>query len=80
MGADTTDRRNKIAFGLAVATVVIVPGLAKYVLTAVGYGLVGTAVWAIGYGGGALAIWYLWIRPLELTGSAGNRRPDTKDN
>lgn len=77
MAADTNGTRNKIAFGLAFATVVIVPGLANYALSSIGFGLVGSAVWAVGYGLGAIAMWAIWIRPLDLTGPDGVDRPET---
>lgn len=80
MTADTSGRRNKIAFGLAFATVVIVPGLAKYALTSLGFELLGSAVWALGYGLGAIAMWAIWIRPLDLTGPDGIDRSDTGEN
>ena len=80
MAATTSGRRNKIAFGLAFATVVIVPGLAKYALTSMGYGTIGSAVWALGYGIGAIAMWAIWIKPLDLTGPDGIDRPDADDN
>jgi len=80
MGATTSGRRNKIAFGLAFATVVIVPGLAKYALTAIGYEFLGSAVWALGYGLGAVAMWAIWIRPLDLTGPNGIDAADASDD
>lgn len=71
MAAEMSGRRNKVAFGLAFATVVIVPGLANYVLSGLGYGLLGSLLWALGYGAGAVAMWAIWIRPLDLTGPDG---------
>jgi|GEM_PF-1172242 len=79
MTADTSGRWNKIAFGLAFAAVVIVPGLGKYALTALGYEFLGSAVWALGYGLGALAMWAIWIRPLDLTSPDGMDRSETDE-
>jgi hypothetical protein len=76
MAADTGSSRNKIAFGLAFATVVIVPGLANYALSSIGFGLVGSAVWALGYGLGAIAMWAIWIKPIDFTGPDGVDRAD----
>lgn len=61
-------RRERLAFGLALATVVVVPGLAAAALTSLGRETLGSVAWALGYGGGALLVWYLWLRPLDLTG------------
>jgi len=80
MAATTSGRRNKIAFGLAFATVVIVPGLLKYQLSAMGYNNVGSLVWALGYGLGAITMWAIWIRPLDLTGPDGIDRADTGED
>ncbi|MBO4248502.1 hypothetical protein IL252_11825 [Halomicrobium sp. IBSBa] len=79
MVADTSGHRNKIAFGLAFATVVIVPGLANYALSGIGLDTLGSAVWAIGYGLGAIAMWSIWIRPLELTGPDGVDPSETSE-
>ncbi|WP_458209619.1 hypothetical protein [Haladaptatus sp. NG-SE-30] len=67
----TQNAAGKVRFGLALALGVIVPGMAKYVLTEMGYGLVGSAVFYTGYFTAAVIIWYIWVRPLELTGSGG---------
>ncbi|GAA0226181.1 hypothetical protein ACFFQF_10805 [Haladaptatus pallidirubidus] len=67
----TQNAGGKIRFGLALALGVVVPGMSKYVLTEMGYGFVGTAVFYTGYLTAALLIWYIWVRPLELTGSSG---------
>ena len=64
-------RADKIRFGLTLALGVFVPGLLKYLLTAGGYARLGTAVWVSGYLTAILAIWYVWIRPLDLQGTAG---------
>jgi len=70
------DRSNLATGGLAIAAIVLVPGLAKYALTVAGYNVVGDIVWIVGYGVGALVLWFLWIRPLDLTGPRGSDRPD----
>jgi hypothetical protein len=58
--------RDKIAFGLTVIAVVVIPGLANAALSQIGYGTLGSVVWAVGYGSGALFIWYAYIRPLDI--------------
>ncbi|WP_227353549.1 hypothetical protein [Haladaptatus salinisoli] len=67
----TKDAAGKVRFGLALALGVVVPGMAKYALTEMGYGSVGTVVFYTGYLTAAVLIWYIWVRPLELTGSSG---------
>ncbi|NEU56072.1 hypothetical protein [Halorussus sp. MSC15.2] len=64
-------RGEKVRFGLALAFGVVVPGLLKYALTTAGYDALGTAVWVSGYLTAILAIWYVWVRPLNLEGTAG---------
>ena len=64
-------REEKARLGLALALGVMVPGFVKYALTAAGYQALGTAVWVSGYLTAILVIWYVWIRPLDLQGSAG---------
>lgn len=58
--------RERLAFGLAVAAIVIVPGLSAALMHSLGYGTLGSVTWVLGYGAGVLAIWYAWIRPLDL--------------
>lgn len=64
-------RRDKIAFGLTLVAVVVLPGLANAALAELGYDTIGSVVWAVGYGSGALFVWYVWIRPLDITGPDG---------
>ena len=64
-------RRDKIALGLTLLTVVVIPGLANAVLGQLGYQTLGSAVWAVGYGSGALFVWYVWIRPLDISAPGG---------
>jgi hypothetical protein len=80
MTEDSTSGREKVAFGLVFATVVIVPGLANYALSALGFELLGSAVWGLGYGMGVIAMWYIWIRPLDLTGPDGVGQPETDED
>jgi hypothetical protein len=70
-GMSTQNAAGKVRFGLAMALGVIVPGMLKYVLTQNGYGLLGSAIFYSGYLTAAIVIWYVWVRPLELTGSGG---------
>jgi len=80
MTENSSNGREKVAFGLAFATVVIVPGLANYALSAVGLDLLGSAVWALGYGFGAIAMWAIWIKPLDLTGPGGVSHADADED
>lgn len=65
-------RRERLRFGLALATIVVVPGLAAALLTTAGLATLASAVWAVGYGGGAVLVWYVWLRPLDLRGPDGS--------
>ncbi|MFC7028564.1 hypothetical protein ACFQJ5_14965 [Halomicroarcula sp. GCM10025324] len=60
-----------LVLGLTVAAVIVVPGLANGFLGALGYPLVGSAVWVLGYGLGVVFIWYEWIRPLDISAPEG---------
>lgn len=72
-------RRERLAFGLALATVVVVPGLAAAALTSLGRETLGSVAWALGYGSGAVLVWYLWLRPLDLTGPDVAAEGDDED-
>jgi hypothetical protein len=78
--SEETTRGDKLAFGLTLASVVIIPGLGHYFLSGLGYPTVGSAVWAIGYGSGAVVIWYVWIRPLDLTAPDGAELSDADED
>lgn len=69
-------RRDKIALGLTLVTVVVVPGLANAVLGRLGYPTLGSVVWAVGYGTGILFIWYAYLRPLSISGPDDVGRPE----
>lgn len=62
----------KVAFGTVLASGVILPGLAKYFLSAAGYPDLGSLVWVLGFGTMVFAVWYVWIRPLDITGPTGS--------
>lgn len=55
-------------FALVVVAGIVVPGLANFALTTVGFDTLGSAVWALGYGTMAVVLWYGWLRPLDITG------------
>ncbi|WP_138798108.1 hypothetical protein [Halostella sp. PRR32] len=63
---------DKTAFAVVLATGVIIPGLAKYFLSAAGYPALGTIIWVTGFGTMVFVVWYLWIRPLDITGPVGS--------
>jgi hypothetical protein len=64
----TAGLSEKAKFALLLSAGVVLPGLANYALSAVGYSTLGSVVWALGYAGAILLIWYVWVRPLDLTG------------
>lgn len=64
-------RTGRVTFALVLAIGVIGPGLANYYLARSGYETVGTAVWALGYTTMVLVLWYVWVRPLDISGSTG---------
>lgn len=59
-------RRDKIAFGLTLVAIVVIPGIANAALSQAGYGTIGSVVWAVGFGSGVLFIWYAYVRPLDI--------------
>lgn len=64
-------RRDKIALGLTLLAVIVVPGLANAALSQAGYETLGSAIWAVGYGSGALFVWYVYVRPLDIRAPEG---------
>lgn len=70
------DRTRLVRGGLLVAAIVLLPGMAKYVLTQQGYSTVGSMVWVGGYGLGVVLLWELWLRPLDITGPTDPSRPE----
>ncbi|QSG09830.1 hypothetical protein [Halapricum desulfuricans] len=69
------DRSQLVTGGLLLVAIVLVPGLAKYALTQIGYGTLGTVIWYGGYGAGVLLVWALWLRPLDIVGPNDPSRP-----
>ncbi|WP_167880054.1 hypothetical protein [Halorhabdus rudnickae] len=47
------------------------PGLLVNALESVNLSVAADLVWIGGYGGTILVVWYMWLRPLNLGGSAG---------
>ena len=68
--------RDRLAFGLALVAIVVVPGLSAAFIHSQGYSTLGSFTWVIGYGSGIVAIWYVWIRPLDLGRSEGRTTED----
>jgi len=58
----------RVQAGITVLAGVVVPGLAKFALTAAGYSLLGTLAWAWGFTAIVTLFWHRWIRSLELSG------------
>ena len=69
--------RDRLAFGLALVAIVLVPGLSAAFIHSQGYSTLGSFTWMIGYGSGVVAIWYVWIRPLDLGGSGADGAEDS---
>jgi ABC-type proline/glycine betaine transport system permease subunit len=69
------DRSQLLKGGLILGAMVLVPGIAKYVLTELGYATLGSMVWYGGYGLGVVLVWALWIRPLDITGPTDPDHP-----
>jgi len=69
---------DRLVFGLALAGLIIVPGLASAFINSLGYPTLGSLTWMFGYGFGVLTVWYVWLRPLDIEGP-GSRRPDESD-
>lgn len=69
--ATTVNSQDAVVLALTVVLVVVIPGLANWGFSTLGYPWVGSAVWALGYGAGVVFIWYEWIRPIDITGPEG---------
>nr|WP_240149928.1 MULTISPECIES: hypothetical protein [unclassified Haloarcula] len=69
--ATTVNTRDTAILVLTVLAAIILPGLANWGFSTLGYPWVGSAVWALGYGLGVVFIWYEWVRPLDITGPEG---------
>jgi fatty acid desaturase len=71
VGAATVNNRDTAVLVLTVLAAIILPGLANWGFSTLGYPWIGSAVWALGYGLGVVFIWYEWVRPLDITGPEG---------
>ncbi|MFB6073776.1 MAG: hypothetical protein ABEJ89_02045 [Haloarculaceae archaeon] len=71
MAERSAARGRIVEFALTVVAIILVPGLAHFVLSGLGYPTVGTLTWVVGYGSGALYVWYRWIRPLNIVAPDG---------
>jgi hypothetical protein len=58
----------RVQVGLTVLAGIVVPGFAKFALTAAGYSLLGTIAWTWGFSAIVTLFWHRWIRSLDLTG------------
>lgn len=68
--------RDKLALGLTLVAVIVIPGLTNATLSSMGYGTLGSIVWAVGFGSGALIVWYIYIRPLDIRAPEGVEMDD----
>jgi hypothetical protein len=53
---------------LVIATSIVVPGVANWVLVRAGYPLVGDLIWVFGLGTMVVVVWWGWLRPLDIRG------------
>ena len=74
--AATVNNRDTAILLLTVLAAIILPGLANWGFSTLGYPWVGSATWALGYGLGVVFIWYEWVRPLDITGPEGTSRSE----
>ncbi|WP_225307782.1 MULTISPECIES: hypothetical protein [unclassified Haloarcula] len=78
--AATVNSQDTVVLTLTVVAAIILPGLANWGFSTLGYPWVGSTVWALGYGLGVVFIWYEWVRPLDITGPEGvSRSEDSSD-
>lgn len=66
-------------FFFVVLVGLITPGLVVYFLETANLSGIADLVWIVGYGTTVFVVWFIWIRPLDLTGSSGHDTslPDT---
>ncbi|MXR43099.1 hypothetical protein GRX01_17355 [Halobaculum sp. WSA2] len=62
---------SRLLFVVVVVVGIIGPGLAVYALDNAGLRLLSDIVWLTGYGTTIFVVWYIWLRPLDFTGSSG---------
>jgi hypothetical protein len=72
----TVNNRDTAILVLTVLAAIILPGLANWGFSTLGYPWVGSGTWALGYGLGVVFIWYEWVRPLDITGPEGASRSE----
>ncbi|MFU1780648.1 hypothetical protein ACM16X_04630 [Haloarcula japonica] len=68
--------QDAVVLALTVVAAIIIPGLANWGFSTLGYPWIGSATWALGYGLGVVFIWYEWVRPLDITGPEGISRSE----
>ncbi|GCF14551.1 hypothetical protein Harman_24860 [Haloarcula mannanilytica] len=74
--ATAVNSQDAVVLALTVVAAIILPGLANWGFSTLGYPWIGSAAWALGYGLGVVFIWYEWIRPLDITGPEGVGRSE----
>ncbi|MXR43059.1 hypothetical protein GRX01_17145 [Halobaculum sp. WSA2] len=57
-------------FVLVVLVGLIGPGLGVYALEQANLSTVADFVWIVGYGTTVLVVWFIWLRPLDFSGSS----------
>ena len=76
---ESTTENRKYPFGLSsralfifiVIVGLITPGLLVYLLEQANLSVLADLMWVLGYGTTVFVVWYIWIRPLDLSGSSG---------
>ncbi|WP_049943041.1 MULTISPECIES: hypothetical protein [Haloarcula] len=68
--------QDAVVLALTVVAAIILPGLANWGFSTLGYPWIGSAAWALGYGLGVVFIWHEWVRPLDITGPEGVSRSE----
>ena len=68
--------QDAVVLALTVLAAIILPGLANWGFSTLGYPWIGSGAWALGYGIGVVFIWYEWVRPLDITGPEGVSRSE----
>ncbi len=76
--ADSTRLRDRLTRDRLLLAAVLVVGIAgtgivRRQLGVLGYNGLGRLVFILGYGVTVFLVWYGWIRPLDITGPAGDR-------
>jgi len=67
-------------FVLVVIVGLIGPGLGVYALEQANLSTVADFVWIVGYGTTVLVVWFIWLRPLDFSGSSAQETSPTAES